>query len=302
VCFRKIKGKTLKRSAWLFLLFIILPVFAQEKKLNIAVSDLAGQGIEQSSTAIISDRLRTELFKQGGFTVLERNAMQDILKEQGFQQSGCASDACAVEIGQMLGVSYMVVGSVGKLGHLFTIDVRMIEVLTGKIIYSENIDCDCPIEKVLTSSVVTVAKKISENIRSKTAVAPVKALDTEQPSPSAVPAQDSAKVAAGATKPVQSTASPKPRKSPVLKITLGAVTLVAAGAGYAFDTMLKGKINDNASLKAEYQAQPGNSQYADYAGRISDNNKSATTYQTLRNVSYVVAVLGLAGLGVSFFF
>jgi hypothetical protein len=80
------------------------------------------------------------------------------------------------------------------------------------------------------------------------------------------------------------------------------VTLVAAGAGYAFDTMLKGKINDNASLKAEYQAQPGNSQYADYAGRISDNNKSATTYQTLRNVSYVVAVLGLAGLGVSFFF
>ncbi len=296
------KGNALKKNPWLFLLCVFLPLFAQEKKLNIAISDLSGQGIEQSSTAIISDRLRTELFKQGGFTVLERNAMQDILKEQGFQQSGCTSDACAVEIGQLLGVSYIVIGTVGKLGHLFTIDVRMIEVSTAKIIYSENVDCDCPIEKVLTSSVVSIAKKISDNLKSQTAQASeaAKVLNNQQATAAAPSIGDTA--AGGTKKPVQPTTSPARKKSPVLKITFGAVTVVAAGAGYAFNTMVTGKINDNASLKAQYQSQPGNSQYAVYAGQISDNNKSANTYQNLRNAGYVLALLGLAGFGVSFFF
>jgi len=282
---------------------MFLPLFAQGKKLNIAVSDLAGQGIEQSSTAIISDRLRTELFKQGGFTVLERNAMQDILKEQGFQQSGCTSDACAVEIGQLLGVSYIVVGTVGKLGHLFTIDVRMIEVSTGKISYSENVDCDCPIEKVLTSSVVAIARKISENMRAQTAAAPsnVKLLNGEQAQPSAEMAGNDT-TSSGAKKSVATSTSAKPKKSPVLTITLGVVTLAAAGAGFALDNMLKARVNDNAKLQADYKAQPGNSQYMDYAIQISNNNKSANTYQNLRNASYILSGLGLAGFAVSFFF
>jgi TolB-like protein len=293
----------LKKKLCLFLFWVSLPLFAGGGKYNIAVSDLAGQGIEQSSTAIISDRLRTELFKQGGFNVLERNAMQDILKEQGFQQSGCTSDACAVEIGQLLGVSYIVVGTVGKLGHLFTIDVRMIEVGTGKIAYSENVDCDCPIEKVLTNSVVSIAKKITENVKIS-AISTSQTKPNEQKSPSLdALAQDTAKPAPGRMEPSKNMAAgPKPKKSPVLKITFGAVALAAAGAGYAFDYMLKGKIDDNARLTAEYKAQPGNSQYAEYSGKIADNNKSANTNQTLRNASYIVAGLGLAGFVITFLF
>ena len=196
-----------------------MPLFAQVAKLNIAVSDLAGQGVDQSSTAIISDRLRTSLFKEGGFTVLERNAMQDILKEQGFQQSGCTSDACAVQIGQLLGVSYIVVGTVGKLGHLFTIDIRMIEVATGKIAYSESVDCDCPIEKVLTSSIVSIAKKISENVKSRSARATVPPKITQDNSvPSSAPGQDTALSASG-TKKIEGPAAvgPKPKRVLCLK-------------------------------------------------------------------------------------
>ncbi len=276
----------------------MVPLFAQAAKLNIAVSDLAGQGIDQSSTAIISDRLRTELFKQGGFSVLERNAMQDILKEQGFQQSGCTSDACAVQIGQLLGVSYIVVGTVGKLGHLFTIDVRLIDVATAKIAYSENVDCDCPIEKVLTNSVVSIAEKISKNIMATSNPAPIQpTVQSNQaaPIPSAGPSAKE-NTAAG------SSSNPRQKKSPVLTITCGAVAVVAAGAGFLFDGMLKGKINDNASMKAEYQSLPGNSQYNDYSARISQNSKDANIDQTLRNASYILAGLGAIGFAVSFLF
>jgi TolB-like protein len=295
----------LKKSLYLLLLLVSLPVYSEGNKMNIAVSDLSGQGIEQSSTAIISDRLRTELFKQGGFTVLERNAMQDILKEQGFQQSGCTSDACAVEIGQLLGVGYIVVGTVGKLGHLFTIDIRMIQVSTGRIAFSESVDCDCPIEKVLTNSVVSIAKKISENVKTTTnSAAAAQAKQNEQKSlfSEASPGQDSSKAVAEAKAAVQATGGPKPKKSPVLKITLGAATLAAAGAGFAFNTMLTTKIDDNARLKAEYQAQPGNTQYADYSSKISENTKSANTYQNVRNVCYALSGLCLVGFAISFCF
>jgi len=88
----------------------------------------------------------------------------------------------------------------------------------------------------------------------------------------------------------------------VLKIAFGAVTLAAAGAGIVFDNMLKSKINDNATLRAEYQSQPGNTKYADYAGAVSDNNKSANNDQNLRNVSYIISGLGLVGFVVSFWF
>jgi TolB-like protein len=297
----------LKKLLFLFVICLSISASAQNAKLNIAVSDLTGQGVDASSTAIISDRLRTSLFKEGGFTVLERSAMQDILKEQGFQQSGCTSDACAVQIGQLLGVSYIVVGTVGKLGHLFTIDVRMIEVATGKISYSENVDCDCPIEKVLTSSIVSIAKKISENVKSTSSGMTASPKESgEKPSAGAAnggptPGLDTAKATSGSARTAESSLAPK-QKSPVLTITLGAVTLAAAGAGLVYDNMMKGKINDNAKLKAQYESLPGNSQYAAYSGAVDDNNKSAKTDQNLRNVSYIISGLGLVGFVISFWF
>ncbi|MDD5675201.1 MAG: CsgG/HfaB family protein [Chitinivibrionales bacterium] len=97
------------RPAFLFCGLLSLNLFAAgdstQTKTNIAVSDLTGQGIDASTAAVISDRLRSELFNTGMVSVLERSQMQEILKEQGFQQTGCTSDQCAVETGQLLGLN-----------------------------------------------------------------------------------------------------------------------------------------------------------------------------------------------------
>ena len=137
---------------------------SSQTKTNIAVSDLSGQSVDQASATIISDRLRTELFNTGIFKVLERQSMQDILKEQGFQQSGCTSDQCMVEIGQLLGVSRIISGTVGKLGGMFTLNIRMIDVKTGEIVYTTSVDCRCEIEDVLTKSVPSIAGKIATSV------------------------------------------------------------------------------------------------------------------------------------------
>ena len=98
-----------------------------------AVLDLEGRGISALEAATLTDRMRSEMVKTGAVTVVERGQMQQILSEQDFQMTGCTSDECAVEIGQMLGITKMVAGSIGKIGSTYTVDLRTIDVASGAI-------------------------------------------------------------------------------------------------------------------------------------------------------------------------
>ena len=117
----------------LFVPFALSSVMAQNPDKRIAVLDLSGQGISQAEAKTLTDRLRSHLVRTGVFTVLERDQMDEILQEQGFQQSGCVSDECLVEIGLLIGVQRMVGGSIGKIGQTYTLDLRIIDVSTGRI-------------------------------------------------------------------------------------------------------------------------------------------------------------------------
>lgn len=148
------------KTRYLFLI-VALSSCAYAQSINVAVNDFKPQGLEASASAIISDRLRNELVNTNVFTVVERGQMEEILKEQGFQQSGCTSDACVVEVGQILGVQYMIAGSIGKLGNVYTISARLIDVGTGKIARASNVDCPCEIGQVLSKSTAEIARKLA---------------------------------------------------------------------------------------------------------------------------------------------
>jgi len=160
----------MKQIFKLILLTLILSasLFAQTKT-TIAVMELNAEGISDSEARIITSRLRTDLFNTNKFIVLEREKMDEILNEQGFQNSGCTTNDCAVEIGQLIGVKQMVAGEIGKLGNLFTMSIRLIDVETGKVLKTATEDCDCKIEQVLTTSVKNVAEILAgEKIQSGT--------------------------------------------------------------------------------------------------------------------------------------
>lgn len=130
-------------------------------KINIAVMNLETPDLSSSVQQALSDRLRSELFNTGRFSVMERNQMQEILREQGFQQAGCTSDECVVEAGRLLGVDRMIAGSLGKVGTIYTVSLRMIDIETGRIMLTKTEDCNCPIEEVLTSSLKNIALKMA---------------------------------------------------------------------------------------------------------------------------------------------
>jgi TolB-like protein len=124
---------------------------AADTKENIAVLTLKNaSGVKAGEAEVISDRLRGEFFNTGKVNVMERDQMQEILKEQGFQQSGtCTDEACLVQMGQMLGVKKIATGSIGKLGSMFMVNMRMVDVQTGKITKVVSRDIQGDIEEVV---------------------------------------------------------------------------------------------------------------------------------------------------------
>lgn len=76
----------------------------------IAILDFDGFGISQTEAIALTNRLRNELFRLGRFEVVDRGMMENILSEQDFQQTGCTSNDCLVEVGRLLGARQMVGG------------------------------------------------------------------------------------------------------------------------------------------------------------------------------------------------
>jgi TolB-like protein len=164
------EGKNLMRK----LIFICIPVVflltvmlhAQEsEKIKIAIlefSNTGGISLQESNT--LTNRLRSMIVNTKALIVLERGKMEEILSEQGFQQSGCTSTECAVEVGKLLNVQKMVSGSIGRLGNTFTIDLSLIDVKTAQIEKSFTRDYKGEVDGLL---------KVMESLSSQIAVTAV---------------------------------------------------------------------------------------------------------------------------------
>lgn len=105
----------------------------------VAVMPLETSEVTPGEAQLLGDAIGTKLQESGSFRVMERSQMEKILSEQGFQQSGsCNGTECAVQMGQVLGIDRMVVGSVGKLGSAWVLNLRMVSVGTGEVMASSS--------------------------------------------------------------------------------------------------------------------------------------------------------------------
>jgi TolB-like protein len=104
---------------------------------TLAVAAFDPQNVSAGDAAVIADMFRAELVKQGRFDIIEKVNMDKILAEQAFQQSGCTTAECAVKLGKILNVRYLIVGSFGKLMDQYVLNIRMVETESAKVIYSD---------------------------------------------------------------------------------------------------------------------------------------------------------------------
>ncbi len=146
-------------------LIIAMQAFAddlQGLKKRLAVVDFEDRsGWGHNIGTGLADMLVTELVKSGKFMVIERQELSKILEEQGLGLSGAVTPQSAAQVGKLLGVELMVMGSVsefgekksglgggiGKLGiggkltkrqARAVVDVRLVNTNTGEIVLAES--------------------------------------------------------------------------------------------------------------------------------------------------------------------
>jgi hypothetical protein len=118
---------------WFALATVPLALWAGTPQL--AILPLTPHGVDSSSAAVLGESLSDAFLRTGVVRVMERQQIDEVLKEQGFEKSGaCDASECAVKVGQILGIDQIVVGSIGKLGKTFVLSLRRVDVGTGKVI------------------------------------------------------------------------------------------------------------------------------------------------------------------------
>ncbi|MEK6793555.1 MAG: P13 family porin [Spirochaetota bacterium] len=116
-----------------------MALIAQERPITVGIIEFqGGSGISAIDARTVSEVFRSELVTTGVYTVLERGKMDEILKEQQFQQTGCTSTECAVKLGKLLNMQKMLYGTMSKLGSRYYFVVTIVDIETSRVEKSVN--------------------------------------------------------------------------------------------------------------------------------------------------------------------
>jgi formylglycine-generating enzyme required for sulfatase activity len=137
------------------------PLHAADAEL-VAVMDLQPVEARPAEALAITNQLRTHLLKTGKFTLVDRSQMEEILKEQALQQTGCTSEECAVQVGKLLGVRKIVAGSVTKLSdQLWQVSVLVLDVETAQTLQAETETYEGNLLTVIRGGVPDLAARLA---------------------------------------------------------------------------------------------------------------------------------------------
>lgn len=132
---------------------------AQDAKPRIAVLGFANNSTftywGDNLGGAAADELTTQLVKSGAFSVVERSQVNAILEEQHFGLSGAVDASTAAEIGKILGVQAMLMGSITQ----FSIDRKSGGVGAFRMTYTEaESRMDVRVVSTTTAEILAVAE------------------------------------------------------------------------------------------------------------------------------------------------
>ncbi len=134
------------------------------------VQDLSNLG------AGLAMMLTTEMMRNPRATLVERDQIKQLVAEQGLTLSGMVDAATAIEVGKLLGARYMLFGTYTDVMSRLRIDVRVVEVETGRLRQAKEVTR--PREDVF-ESVAELAGMIFDDLE----LAPAQRLPQRKPAP-----------------------------------------------------------------------------------------------------------------------
>ena len=119
---------------FIFILTLIPYLFSQDGKLAISILDFTGEDVSDKLLRACYQKLETSLIESNRFTVIAKNQREQILKEMKFQSSGVCDEECAVEIGQLVGAEYLMIGEIIGFVDLYQINIKIVNIEKGDVV------------------------------------------------------------------------------------------------------------------------------------------------------------------------
>lgn len=160
---KKVNDMSVRKLTILCIIPFLFVSILAKGKITLAVLDFEAKNVAAESSEAVSDLLRTELFNTGRFDVIERQQIRKIFQEQKLQMSGMTETDKAAEIGRLLNVEKIMIGTVTKLGRTYIINTRIVDVQSALMVLAEAVECTGG-EEQLPRSISELAMSISYKV------------------------------------------------------------------------------------------------------------------------------------------
>jgi len=102
-------------------------------------NNVTGRGRQDPWKKLIADVLITDLASVPGLAVVERSRLEDVLDEMSVGNIEATDRKMQLRLGRLLGARSIVVGNYMVFGSTLKIDVRVVDVETGRIVRSAQV-------------------------------------------------------------------------------------------------------------------------------------------------------------------
>ena len=106
-----------------------------DEKLRVAVFDptTSGISIDDGTKLAVQELISSAVVNTGMYTMVERSMIDQIIKEQSFQNSDLADSNHATEIGKLAGANKIILSAVSLVGGRNMLSIKMIDVMTATV-------------------------------------------------------------------------------------------------------------------------------------------------------------------------
>ena len=123
----------MKKLLFLLLSALSVAIFAQEKQVAILDPIAMTKEVSTMHRSMVRGEMVKVIGRQEGYAAFNRADIDQIMKEQNFQQSGMVDDATRKRLGAMQGVDCVCITKITKEGNNYYLEANLVDIESGQI-------------------------------------------------------------------------------------------------------------------------------------------------------------------------
>jgi len=109
-------------------------------RLRVGVNQFSSPKNMANLSQQVTDIFFTTFIQSGAFDMYERIKLEKLIAEHELSQTGLVDSSKAKEIGRLVGIDVLIVGSLSEANSRQRVDVRIIDVQTGQAVLADRMD------------------------------------------------------------------------------------------------------------------------------------------------------------------